>query len=167
MERLLFRNPHLAAPDWVVAVHTFATLAMMGLIWFVQVVHYPLYAKVGPQAFAEYHALHVSRTTSVVAPLMLAELGAAVWLLLGPNDRFSGLDGARGAGDPGPDDCARALKGDPRSQDPTGVWSAEATQTSACTGSSGLGLVRAQQVQTLFQRLAPSRSAFHQKARAH
>ena len=90
MERLLFRNPHLAAPDWVVAVHTFATLAMMGLIWFVQVVHYPLYAKVGPQAFAEYHALHVSRTTSVVAPLMLAELGAAVWLLLDPNDRFSG-----------------------------------------------------------------------------
>lgn len=80
----------MAAPDWVVAVHTFATLAMVGLIWFVQVVHYPLYAKVGPQTFAEYHALHVSRTTSVVAPFMLAELGAAVWLLLGPNDRFSG-----------------------------------------------------------------------------
>lgn len=80
----------MAAPDWVVAVHTFATLAMLGLIWFVQVVHYPLYAKVGPQTFAEYHALHVSRTTQVVAPLMLAELGAAVWLYLGPNDRFSG-----------------------------------------------------------------------------
>ena len=32
--------------------HLAATLFMVGVIWFVQVVHYPLFAKVGATAFA-------------------------------------------------------------------------------------------------------------------
>ena len=58
-----------------------ATLAMVGLIWFVQVVHYPLFGQVGRDRFASYERLHQFRTTLVVAPLMLVEASTAVLLL--------------------------------------------------------------------------------------
>ncbi len=59
-----------------------STLAMFGLIWFVQIVHYPLFLKVGPGFFQAYEAAHADRTTYVVAPLMLLELATAGLLLL-------------------------------------------------------------------------------------
>lgn len=67
-------------------VHAAGTLAMTGLIWFVQIVHYPLMAKVGAEGYSLYQHTHMSRTTWVVAPLMLTELGTAALLIpmLGP-----------------------------------------------------------------------------------
>jgi hypothetical protein len=65
----------------VLLVHTGATLAMVGLIWFVQVVHYPLFDLVGEDRFRDYGRAHQRRVTRIVAPLMLAEAGTAVWLL--------------------------------------------------------------------------------------
>lgn len=59
-----------------------ATLAMTGLIWFVQLVHYPLFAMAARETFPAFAARHQRRTTIVVAPLMLIEAGAATWLLL-------------------------------------------------------------------------------------
>ncbi len=61
--------------------HVAATLAMAGLCWFVQVVHYPLFAAVGTDDFARYEQAHTQRTGWVVAPLMLAELGSGLALL--------------------------------------------------------------------------------------
>lgn len=58
----------------------FCTFSMTGIIWFVQVVHYPLFASVGGQEFIHYEALHKRLTTLVVAPLMLLELGTSVFL---------------------------------------------------------------------------------------
>jgi hypothetical protein len=65
-------------------VHAGATLFLAGLIWFVQVVHYPLFGSVGVDGFSVYSRLHSSRTTWVVAPPMLIELAAAVALLVVP-----------------------------------------------------------------------------------
>jgi hypothetical protein len=53
------------------------TLSMTGIIWFVQVVHYPLFARVGESGFATYSQQHATRTGWVVAPLMLVELVTA------------------------------------------------------------------------------------------
>ncbi len=66
----------------ILVLHAAATLFMTGLIWFVQWVHYPLFASVGKAVFADYEALHTMRTTMVVAPVMLAELLTAGGLLL-------------------------------------------------------------------------------------
>lgn len=63
-------------------VHAGATLAMFGLIWFVQIVHYPLMARVGSEGFSAYELAHTKRTTLVVAPLMLVEFGSALWIVL-------------------------------------------------------------------------------------
>ena len=62
-------------------VHAVSTLVMLGVIWFVQVVHYPLFESVGHDAFAAYEQAHTTRITWIVMPTMLAELGAAVALL--------------------------------------------------------------------------------------
>ena len=69
----------------VLWVHAFATVAMAGLIWFVQIVHYPLMAKVGREQWLTYEAHHVRRTGWVVAPLMLAEAATAAVLFVTPS----------------------------------------------------------------------------------
>ena len=66
----------------VFLVHLGATLLMVGVIWTVQVVHYPLFAGVGADGWAAYEAAHQSRITLVVGPLMVVELVTAVWLVL-------------------------------------------------------------------------------------
>lgn len=58
--------------------HAGATCAMAGLIWFVQVVHYPLFGALDPGTFLAYHRQHLRLTTLVVGPLMLAEAGTAI-----------------------------------------------------------------------------------------
>lgn len=70
----------MSFPLLVLYLHAFSTAAMTGLIWFVQVVHYPLFARVGTDEFTTYENLHANLTTYVVAPLMLVELGTAAWL---------------------------------------------------------------------------------------
>lgn len=68
----------------VLLVHTAATLFMTGLIWFVQIVHYPLFSMVGRNEFQEYERLHQMQTTWVVGPAMLIELLTGLWLLKSP-----------------------------------------------------------------------------------
>jgi len=50
-----------------------ATLFMIGVIWFVQVVHYPLFAETGSEDFRAYEQRHAALTTWVVALPMLLE----------------------------------------------------------------------------------------------
>jgi hypothetical protein len=61
-----------------------ATLFMTGLIWFVQVVHYPLFSAVGQEGFIHYEVRHSNLTTLVVAPVMLLELLSILFLLRYP-----------------------------------------------------------------------------------
>ena len=65
----------------VLLAHAAATLFMTGLVWFVQVVHYPLFARVGAAGYGRYQTEHMRRTGWVVAPAMLAELGSGIALL--------------------------------------------------------------------------------------
>ena len=66
----------------ILAIHLAATWFMTGLIWLVQVVQYPLFARVGPEAFPAYHAGHAALITLVVGPAMLVEAATAGWLVL-------------------------------------------------------------------------------------
>jgi len=66
---------------WILLTNAAATLMMTGLIWFVQIVHYPLFGQVGKSGFALYEASHSSLTTLVVMPLMLIELLTAFLLV--------------------------------------------------------------------------------------
>lgn len=65
----------------LLGLNLFSTLAMVGLIWFVQIVHYPMFRNVGEGSFLDYARLHQRLTTWVVAPFMLVEAFTAVGLL--------------------------------------------------------------------------------------
>lgn len=68
----------------ILLLHVLSTLYMVGLIWFVQLVHYPLFARVGPDEFVDYEAHHTRLTGRAVIPAMLVELGTAGWLAFNP-----------------------------------------------------------------------------------
>ena len=72
-------------------LHAIPTIYMTGLIWFVQVTHYPLFSMIDARSFPAYEAAHCRRTTWVVLPPMLVELGFAGWLWLATPDDSSTL----------------------------------------------------------------------------
>lgn len=65
----------------VLIAHAAATWLMTGLIWFVQLVHYPLLAKVEREAFVDYEREHCERTGWIAGPLMVVEalLAGLLW----------------------------------------------------------------------------------------
>lgn len=64
-------------------IHTATTLILVGLIWTIQIVHYPLFNKVGEQQFIAYQVAHTKRMFALVLPLMVLELITAFILAFG------------------------------------------------------------------------------------
>ncbi|CAN5695256.1 hypothetical protein BH11VER1_BH11VER1_15720 [soil metagenome] len=64
----------------ILLLHFAATTALVGLIWIVQIVSYPIMLRVSESDFKKYHPFHCDRITFVVGPLILAETGSAIWL---------------------------------------------------------------------------------------
>lgn len=62
-------------------IHVAVTWALVGLIWTIQMVHYPLFKQVGEEQFSRYHNWHMARIVWLVGPLMLVEAGTAAVLL--------------------------------------------------------------------------------------
>ncbi len=61
-------------------LHFLITGALVGLVWTVQVVVYPLFDGIGSPGFAAWHVAYTTRIGRLVAPLMIAEAGSAIWL---------------------------------------------------------------------------------------
>ena len=61
-------------------VHAAATWALVGLIWVVQLVIYPLYASVPEHGFRAFHAAYTARIGAVVGTLMAIEALSGVLL---------------------------------------------------------------------------------------
>lgn len=64
---------------WITYLQQFVTLALVGLIWFVQIVHYPLFNSV--KNSPSYYLRHQFKTSCLVIPLMCLELISAAALL--------------------------------------------------------------------------------------
>ncbi|WP_249011743.1 hypothetical protein [Conexibacter sp. DBS9H8] len=80
----------------LLTVQLAATAAMVAIIWFVQLVHYPLLARVGSSEFVAYETANTRRTAWVVGPPMLAEAVTAVIILLDRPGRVSAALAAAG-----------------------------------------------------------------------
>lgn len=66
------------APAVVVWLHLASTLYLTGLIWCIQVVHYPLMSEVTTDRFSAFHRRHSTRISAVVVLPMTVELLSAV-----------------------------------------------------------------------------------------
>ena len=60
----------------------FVTFALIGLIWTIQLVHYPSFHFVAESKFTQFEKLHTRRIGIVVAPLMLTEILVSAALAL-------------------------------------------------------------------------------------
>jgi hypothetical protein len=72
-----------AAPGilaWIEVVQAAATFGMTAVIWLVQLVQYPGFARVGAPEFGAFHRHHCRSIGLVVGPLMIAELLTALVL---------------------------------------------------------------------------------------
>ncbi|WP_435007581.1 hypothetical protein P12x_004846 [Tundrisphaera lichenicola] len=69
------------SPRFVLLACLASTLFMTGVIWFVHVVHYPLFDRVQAEAFRRYHADHTRATGSVVILPMVVELLTSIALV--------------------------------------------------------------------------------------
>ena len=54
-------------------VHVITTVMVAGMMWFVQVVHYPLLPHVGHGSFVSYEKAHTRLAIATVVPLMVIE----------------------------------------------------------------------------------------------
>ncbi len=63
-------------------IHVVVTSALTGLIWTIQIVHYPLFARVGREGFVAYEQAHSSRISMIVGPLMGIEFVCALLIAL-------------------------------------------------------------------------------------
>lgn len=66
----------------VLLLNAVATLVMVGLVWTVQVVHYPLFAAVGDESFPTYEAEHKRRITWALALPWPLEVATSAWLVV-------------------------------------------------------------------------------------
>lgn len=80
------------APRLVFGLQLLSTLSMFGIIWFVQLVHYPMFVEIVPASFTRYETAYANRMGLLVGPLMLAEVLSAC-LLLAPALRLPIIPG--------------------------------------------------------------------------
>ena len=64
---------------------------MVGLIWLIQLVSYPLFSFVNSGDFQKYHSAHVKKIKPLVASAMTLEAGTALILLVFMSDVAVGL----------------------------------------------------------------------------
>lgn len=76
-------------------LNLFSSFFLCGLIWTVQLVHYPAFHGFDKETYHEWMSFHKSRISLVVVPVMLAELGSSFFLVFGhapfPNLQLAGL----------------------------------------------------------------------------
>jgi len=56
-------------------IHLIITSALVGIIWLIQLVHYPGFKYLDSDLTRDFHKMHTSKITPIVAPLMCAEMG--------------------------------------------------------------------------------------------
>ena len=64
----------------IIFLNLFVTWALVGLIWVIQLVHYPTFKFIAKDDFLAFHQHHTQSITFIVMPLMLAEIGLAFYL---------------------------------------------------------------------------------------
>lgn len=71
-------NPGVA----VLLANTASTFALTGLIWTIQLVHYPAFRYIAEPHFVDFEAFHQRQISWVVVPLMLVELLTTLALIV-------------------------------------------------------------------------------------
>ena len=66
----------------VFILHLVSTSIMVGVIWIIQLVHYPTFLFIDKQKYMKFQEFHMSRVSYIVMPTMIAELFSGIYILL-------------------------------------------------------------------------------------
>ncbi len=72
----------------ILALNFICTVFMTGVIWMVQLVHYPSFLYVEVSNFKKFHVFHSNRISWIVAPVMLLELLTSYFLVYYNSQNF-------------------------------------------------------------------------------
>lgn len=62
------------SPELIFLINAFASFFLTGLIWIVQLVHYPSFHHVSDENFVQFQKHHVNSIDKIVIPAMIAEI---------------------------------------------------------------------------------------------
>jgi len=65
----------------ILQIHLFSCFFMTGIIWLIQLIHYPAYRYIKPDLFQQYQSFHTQTITFLVGPMMTLELLTALALI--------------------------------------------------------------------------------------
>ena len=66
--------------DLILKVNFISTSVMVGVIWVIQLLHYPSFHFINDQKYIEFQHFHMQRISLIVIPTMLIELASALLL---------------------------------------------------------------------------------------
>ena len=66
----------------MLVIHLVATSIMVGVIWVIQLVHYPSFHFIELKQYTIFQRFHMSRISYVVVPAMLTELFTLIFLII-------------------------------------------------------------------------------------
>ena len=66
----------------MLVIHLVATSIMVGVIWVIQLVHYPSFHFIELKQYTTFQRFHMSRISYVVVPAMLTELFTLIFLII-------------------------------------------------------------------------------------
>jgi hypothetical protein len=66
----------------MLVIHLIATSIMVGVIWVIQLVHYPSFHFIESKQYTTFQRFHMSRISYVVVPAMLTELSTLIFLII-------------------------------------------------------------------------------------
>lgn len=72
----------------ILILNLFSSFFLCGLIWSVQLVHYPFFEFSEPSRFTDAMNFHQLRISFIVIPVMLAELISSCWLTITLSEPF-------------------------------------------------------------------------------
>ena len=66
--------------ELLLKVNFISTSVMVGVIWVIQLLHYPSFHFINDQKYNEFQHFHMQRISFIVVPVMLIELASALFL---------------------------------------------------------------------------------------
>ena len=66
--------------ELLLKVNLLSTSVMVGVIWVIQLLHYPSFHFINDQKYIEFQHFHMQRISFIVVPVMLIELASALLL---------------------------------------------------------------------------------------
>ena len=68
--------------DFLFSIHFISTIFMTGVIWIVQLVHYPAFQYVEEKKFVDFEKFHTFNISLIVLPMMIIELLSGISIII-------------------------------------------------------------------------------------